>query len=432
MSESPTAGVIHPASVILSNGSDIEPIPIEWLWPGRFALGKVSLIAGDPGGGKSQLTLDMAARITRGTLWPVDNVPAPIGSVVIISAEDDAADTIIPRLIAAGADLSKIHLFDAVREPCLAGTTDRSLSLARDLELLEAAIPADCVVIILDPISAYLGGMDGNNNAELRDLLAPLAKLAQRRRLAVVAISHLNKMEKSRSAYRVTGSIAFTAAARAVYIVAKDQNDSKRRLFLPLKNNLGNDEGGLAYRIVTTAAGVPYLEWDPDAVIMPTDDALSPDDGQRSGREEAQEFLKNLLGNGMLESKVIEKEAESAGITRKCLRTAREHLGIKPQKLDFLGPWFWELPAKLPILPLDAHYIKQGILGNLGESGHLGAGTKMPNIVEDAQSPKMPTIFEDAQDAQKVVGAPRGTLVGILCPDCLGKGCASCRVQITL
>ena len=410
MSESPSAGIIHPAAVILTNGSDIEPVAIEWLWPGRFALGKVSLVAGDPGGGKSQLTLDMAARITRGATWPVDNLPAPMGSVVIISAEDDAGDTIIPRLIAAGADRSKIQVFEAVREPCLAGMTDRGLSLVRDLELLEAALPADCILIIIDPISAYLGGMDGNNNAELRDLLTPLAKLAQRRRLSVVAVSHLNKMDKQRSAYRVTGSIAFTAAARAVYIVAKDQDDPKRRLFLPLKNNLGNDEAGLAYRIVATPAGIPFLEWEPDPVTMPTDDALSHDDGQRNGREVAQEFLQMILANGPVEAKAVEKEAYAADISKKCLRSAREKLGIKPQKLEFLGPWYWELPTKMPV---DALYKK---LGTFEKVGILGAD-------EDAQI---------VEDAQKSVLGIYGHLGKTPCPDCNGKGCASCRAQITL
>ena len=412
-SSKPSAGTFETA-VITRRADQIEARAISWLWPHRFALGKLSIIAGDPGGGKSQLTLDMAARITRGTSWP-DGTAAPQGSVVIISAEDDPEDTIVPRLIAAVADLSRIHIFDAVRESNDAGTSaDRSLSLARDLELLEAKLPVDCTMVVIDPISAYLGGADGNSNAELRELLAPLAKLAQRRGLAVVAVTHLNKMDRVRSAYRVTGSIAFTAAARAVYVVAKDQDDPKRRLLLPLKNNLGDDESGLAYRIGQTTENVPYLVWEPDPVTVPTDDALSYDDGERNGREVAQEFLLTLLANGPIEAKAAESEARAAGISPKCLRSARERLGIQPKKTEFLGPWTWALPTKAPVgAPCSE-------VGNFEKPGIFDA------VID---SPKMPA---NAEGAQKSVPAPVGHLRNGSCPDCGGKGCDACRVQIIL
>jgi putative DNA primase/helicase len=375
-------------TVITRRASAITPQPIRWLWPGRLALGKLSLIAGDPGLGKSQLTLDMVARVTTGRRWPADNAPSPSGSAMIVSAEDDPADTIIPRLIAAGADLDRVHIVEAVRDPG-APNPERQLSLARDLGLLEDAMPSDCVLVIVDPISAYLGGTDSHSNADLRELLAPLAKLAQRRGVAMLAVSHLNKAAGQRSAYRVTGSIAFTAAARAVYLVAQDQDDPKRRLVLPIKNNLGDDTNGLAYRVQTNLEhDAPFIEWEPDLVTDSADDVMGSNvDQDRSAGDEAKEFLLELLADGPVEAKKVKAEAGAAGIAWRTVERAKGRIGVRSERRDFSGGWVWTLQDRQE--RQDRHPRNVAFLGESGglRAGHSDAnGTAADDLIDAARA----------------------------------------------
>ena len=155
--------------------SDVTLEPINWLWPGRIAKGKISLIAGHPGLGKSQVTISIAATVSTGGLWPVDHVPAEAGHVIFLSAEDDVADTLKPRLIASGADTERIEVIQSVRDR----NRPRMFSFTADLDKLQQ-LKAD--LLIIDPITAYLGDVDSHNNADIRSVLAPLAELASRQR----------------------------------------------------------------------------------------------------------------------------------------------------------------------------------------------------------------------------------------------------------
>jgi len=238
--------------------ADVEAKPVRWLWPSRIALGKLTLLVGDPKVGKSFITLDLAARVSRGDGWP--DCPACTsapGGVVLLSAEDDLGDTIRPRLDAAGADVSRIKALVAVKRFDFKAGGERQcfFDLSEDLAAMEQAIldVPDCRLVVIDPITAYLGAADSHKNAEIRGLLAPLSEIASRRRVAIVAVTHLRKGE-GRAMYRAIGSIAFTAAARAVFSVSKDKDDptGQRRLVLPVGNNLGNDTTGLAYRLDPT------------------------------------------------------------------------------------------------------------------------------------------------------------------------------------
>ncbi|MBI3068655.1 MAG: AAA family ATPase, partial [Betaproteobacteria bacterium] len=241
-----------PSGITYRCMADVQPKPIRWLWPGRIARGKVSLIAGHPGLGKSQAAVSFAAIVSTGGLWPVDRTRCERGAVVILSAEDDPEDTIRPRLEAAGADLSRVYVLDAVREADERGEIQaRAFNLATDISRLGVLLGnlRDVALIVIDPVSAYLGGVESHNNAEVRALLAPLAELAARHGVAVIAVSHLNKASGTEALLRVQGSIAFSAAARAVWGVARDKENPARRLFLPLKNNLGHDQTGLAFTV---------------------------------------------------------------------------------------------------------------------------------------------------------------------------------------
>ena len=220
--------------------ADIAPERLKWLWPRRIPLGKVTVIAGDPGLGKSLVTLDLAARVSRGGMWP-DGSENLIGTVLLLSAEDDAADTIRPRLDACDANVENVHILESITVVDGDGRPDSKLVTLLDVKPVELWLHRhpDCRLIVIDPITAYLGDADSHKNAELRALLTPWAKLAADCGVAVVAVSHLTKNSSTSAMYRVTGSLAFVAASRAVWVVAKDRQDPDRRLFLPVKCNLG-------------------------------------------------------------------------------------------------------------------------------------------------------------------------------------------------
>jgi putative DNA primase/helicase len=212
--------------------SDIAARQVQWLWLGRIPRGKVTMLAGHPGLGKSQLVLAIAAIVTTGGRLPVDGTRAENGSAVILSAEDDAEDTIRPRLDAAGADLARCQVIGAVRDRRNGGCeTRRGFSVLDDLPLLatELAGIGDAALVVIDPITAYLGAIDSHRNAEVRAALAPLAELAAQYRVAVLAVSHLRKSLDGEAILRVSGSLAFVAAARAAYIVTRDPGDATRR-----------------------------------------------------------------------------------------------------------------------------------------------------------------------------------------------------------
>ncbi|MGH8470733.1 MAG: AAA family ATPase [Gammaproteobacteria bacterium] len=216
--------------------SDIEAKPIRWLWPGRIARGKVTVLAGHPGLGKGQAAVSLAAVVTTGGIWPVDRTLCERGSVIILSAEDDPADTIRPRLEAAGADLNRCWIAGAVHEPSKDGDpVARSFNLAKDIERLGdlARRLGDAALIDIDPITAYLGGIDSHKNADVRGL--PLAAMAAERDAAIVCVSHLTKAGGTEALLRVMGSLGFVAAARSAYLIAKDPLQRQAFQLLGLK-----------------------------------------------------------------------------------------------------------------------------------------------------------------------------------------------------
>lgn len=350
--------------------SEVQPEPISWLWEGRIALGKLTLIAGDPGLGKSLLTATFAAHISKGYPWPVDGTVPPVGDVVLLSAEDDPADTIRPRLDAAGADCSRVHILRAIKEQDDDGVpTQRMFSFKRDLVALEGLLKSlpDCKLLVVDPVSAYLDGADSHNNTDVRGLLAPLAELAAQYKVAVILIQHLNKGGGGSAIYRSIGSIAFIAAARAAYVITKDTENPLRRLFMPAKNNLAQDSTGLAYAVITAENGAPVIVWEKVPVEITADEALAQPDSneERTNNDWAVLFLQDLLENGRVLATEVHKKASSARITTKILRRAQSKLGIVPfkDKTIFNGPWWWVLPGQEDAQNVeDAHPKTKGAL----------------------------------------------------------------------
>lgn len=345
--------VIQHGSPVLIRMADVQPESVDWLWPGRFPIGKLTMIVGDPGLGKSFLTVDMAARVSTGAAWPdgAAETRAP-GGVVMLSAEDDPADTIRPRLDAAAADCERIVMVQAVNtiDPQSKRSRQKAFNLADDLPALERAIEAvpRCRLVIVDPVSAYLGETDSHANSDVRGVLHPLSELAAKNRVAIVAVSHLNKSAGTRAIHRTMGSVAFVAAARAAYLVAGDKVDGNRRLLLPLKNNLAADSGGLAFRL--GGESVPRIEWEPGTVTMSADEALEDDRGGKGGRERrnrAEEFFRGALAGGPKPAADVIAEGQQLGIGEKALRRALGEIGFA-RKTGFDGGWVWELRDEEP------------------------------------------------------------------------------------
>ena len=338
---------------LIVNLSEVKPELVDWLWRGRIALGKFTLIAGDPGLGKSFLTLDIAARVSTGRSFPgTPGLTTTPGGVVLLTAEDGVADTIRPRLDAAGAEVSRIVALEAIRTVGNHGRQSaRTFDLAKDLPALERTIQTveGCRLVVIDPITAYLGSSDSHKNADIRGLLAPLGVIAERHDVAVVGVTHLNKANGGPAIYRAMGSLAFAAAARAAWVVCKDKTDPSRRLLLPMKNNIAPDTGGLAYRIEPVPNQVqPALSWEKDPVNMTADDALVGDGGTGDGRTErddAAAWLRELLAHGPRPVRDIERDAKEAGYSWATVKRAKAAIGVASRKPAFGGPWEWSLPT---------------------------------------------------------------------------------------
>lgn len=345
-----------PGNITYRCVADIAARPIRWLWPGKIARGKLVLIAGNPGFGKSQITLSLAAIVSTGGQWPVDRAPCEVGSVLIISAEDTPEDTIKPRLMAAGADVSRCYVLDGVTDIDEAGRLfRRSFNLRRDIDGLSQILRqiGDVALVIIDPISAYMAGADANNNAEVRGALSPLADIADQNGTAIVAISHLNKGGSSTDPVtRVTGSLAFVAAARMSYVVAADPEDDSRRLFLPIKNNLGPDSEGLAYRVEGCAVegiDTSRISWGSGPVTITAYDALNkPLHDEHSSIGEVTDWLKGFLKDGPAVKRDIFAEGKKNGFSERTMHRARERLGLiveaKGWGKDKSSTW--QLPAR--------------------------------------------------------------------------------------
>ncbi|HMO94387.1 MAG TPA: AAA family ATPase [Pirellulaceae bacterium] len=336
----------HPEA-ILNQLNQITREQLEWLWPGRIPLGKLTLLAGDPGLGKSFVTLDLAARVSRGESWPdLPLFKQRPGKAIIMNCEDDSADTIAPRLDKAGADGANVYLLEGVRT----GDQRRMFSLEFDLPLLEQSLQqiGEARLIVIDPISAYCGKIDSHKNSDVRGMLAPLAELAARYRVAILCITHLSKSGGAKAVYRAMGSLAFAAAARAVWAISKDADEPERRLFLPAKLNLAKDPDGLAYRIVDGR-----VAWEELPVTMHADDAIAAELQHQTSnnhrgqeRREAVAWLRSELASAPIPSTQIIADAKEQGFSERTLRRAFGELGGRSKKGSD-GVWQWSLPNQL-------------------------------------------------------------------------------------
>jgi len=356
----PEAAKVAP---ILTCMADVEETQVRWLWPGRVPLGRITMLVGRPGEGKSFLTTDMAARVTRGASWP-DGSACPEGSVLLISAEDDPRDTMRPRLRAHGADLSRVHLLTTVRRTEADGRESEVLFTLADMTALAAALAAhpDCRLVVVDPIGSFLGARtDAHRDNDVRTVLVPVARLAEQYDAAVLVVAHRRKSLAANADDLALGSRAFTGLARAVWHLTRDAHDKRRRLLLAGKNNLAAEGRGLAFTIASDAGTDPRIRWESDPVDMTADEAIreetaSAGEEHRTALDDAVAWLQAALADGPVPASEVLDRAAADGIAQKTLKRAKARLGVCSWREGSReeATWFWRLPSHAGKTPADA------------------------------------------------------------------------------
>lgn len=335
--------------------SDVQPKRIEWLWEGRLALGRLSLLAGRPGLGKSFLTCDIAARVSTGRAFP-DDQPCKAGDVLILNSEDDTQDTICPRLMAHEANMSRVHVLDGQYQSG-SDEADRIVTL-QDLATIENSIRCcpELRLIVVDPVGSFIGGKtDAHRDNEVRSVLAPICKLAESHNVAVLIVAHPNKSAGKYADDSILGSRAFTGIVRSVWHMARDPDDSERRLLLPGKNNLGPNESGLAFTIqpqeVRTDAGIVInsgrLGWEDEPVNKTADEHFAEAANRNSQPRKltpAEKWLEDWLIEPTRQT-VIVRSGKLAGFSERTLQRACNQLGLAKSREGQSGPVLWH-PVK--------------------------------------------------------------------------------------
>jgi putative DNA primase/helicase len=296
----------------------------------------------------------------------------------------------VPRLIAAGADLGRVLIISAVQQRD--GRGRRVFNLQADLDLLEAEIAkaGDVRLVIIDPVSSYMGKTDSHKNSDVRGTLEPLGEMAAPLRVAVVSITHFSKGGGASAINRFIGSIAFVAAARAAFIVTRDPDDRDRRLFVTAKNNLAKDSGGLAFRLVQqliplsegTETLASAIAWEGDRIDRTADEVLAASEraSEQPAKVEAEDFLRDLLVEGPRPTVEIQQEAKGAGISWRTINRAKKELGIKAERKAEAGDglvsgdrWYWRLAEMGARAPKDARNSYECHVPNVAALGEVGS-----------------------------------------------------------
>ena len=320
----------------LINMEQVEVERIDWLIYPFIPFGKVTIVQGDPGEGKTTMVLQIIAKLTKGeSVLSGSDEPILEGktmaldpvNVIYQTAEDGLGDTIKPRLLAAGADCSRVMVID---------DNDQALTMM-DVRLEEAIIQTKARLVVLDPIQGFLGAdVDMHRANEIRPLMKRVAILAEKYHCAIILIGHMNKNSNGKSSYRGLGSIDFQAAARSVLIVGRIKDEPEIRVVCHVKSSLAPEGKSIAFRLDKDKG----FEWIGEYDIS-ADDLLSGDNrGQKI--HAAKEFLKEILVSGSMAQTKVAEEAESRGIKKKTLWNAKKELEIDSVKIG--SQWFWMLP----------------------------------------------------------------------------------------
>lgn len=340
-------------AVNLIRADQLRLTPVTWLWAGWLASGKLHVLAGAPGTGKTTLAMGLCATLTCGGRWP-DGTHARAADVAIWSGEDDPGDTLIPRLLASGADLRRVHFVHG----CSDQEGRRSFDPAHDADLLADAfsrLDSPPALLIVDPVVSAVSG-DSHQGSVVRRSLQPLVDMAVARRCAILGISHFSKGTQGRDPLeRVTGSLAFGALARVVLVTAKlPSTEADGRLLARAKSNLGADAGGFGYSLealeLEEHPGIhtTRVMWG-KAMEGSARDLLSlaeaPDDSDEEGsNRDVDDFVRDCLASGPLASADMQREAKEAGYSFDQIRRSASRIGVEKRKTGFKAGWTWTLP----------------------------------------------------------------------------------------
>lgn len=328
----------RPRKVERINMQLVKPEAVVWLWDRRIARGKFTLIDGDPGEGKSLITLDIAARLSRGLPMP-DEETASYGpsKVLFLLCEDDLADTVAPRLIAAGADRANIEV---IRE---------LLTLPGQLDVIEHAIrEIGASLVVIDPLNGYIDGkVNTHNDHQVRSALTPLVAMAARLGAAVIGVRHFNKQVGGPAKYRGGGSIAYLGLARSALMVGIDPANEAARILASSKGNLSTRPPSLRFAIVETEDKQPRIEWQGRCNLTADELCALPEkEDTHSARKDARDFLLEQLAHGEVYADELYKEAAKQGIAPRTLRRAKAAEAILDRREG--KRWLWRLPSRQP------------------------------------------------------------------------------------
>lgn len=339
------------ASVTLICASEVKERPIHWLWPGWLARGKLTILAGAAGTGKTTLALGLASTVTTAGRWPDGLACAAKGNILVWSSEDDPADTLKPRLMACGADVSRVFFVQAVTDEY---GNAMPFDPARDIPTLHDAVKriGGASMLMVDPIVSAISG-DMHKANDVRRGLQSLVDFAEDHDCAVLGISHFSKGSAGSSPQdRVIGSQAFGALARTVMVAAK-QDGEEARVLARAKSNISLDDGGVSYYIepcsldggieTTRVAWGEKIEGSARDILGSVE---ASDDDETTECEDAVSFLRDLLADGPLPSKQVKADADGAGYSWATIRRAQKVAGVEAKKDGMKGGWVWRLAAE--------------------------------------------------------------------------------------
>jgi putative DNA primase/helicase len=349
-----------PEELEIVRASDVKMEALDWLWPGRFALGKFGILGGNPERGKGLIVADMFSRITRAAPWPCGEGKAEAGDCVLLQIEDDQSDTVVPRLKAAGADTDRIRLVNLIKKAGL--VSGRMVDLTKDLPMIERTLDTlnNPLMIAMDPLTAYIGKLNAASGNEVRGALSLLLDMLKRRRMFGLGVMHFNKkIDVDNALARIADSVAFGAVARHCFVVTDDP-ENERRLLVKAKNNLAPDIKALSYTIQEVFVGhdhrdgreirPPHIVWGHEHVEISSTAAMRAENSGTSAhnsRKEAREFILDTLTSAPVSAEDLVTTAKTEGISSATLRRARDELKkegkIKKQKGGLTGSWFWKL-----------------------------------------------------------------------------------------
>lgn len=333
---------------------DTKMEKIDWLWENRIPLGQITMIMSDPGLGKSTLSLMIAAHVTQGRPWPDDlDVRCPQGMVLTVSSEDDPNSVMKPRLVAAGADVWKVILLKGLKTITEGGKEtkipfDLKMQGVPTFEYMKKKYP-DLLLIVIDPVAAYMGDINSHNNTEVRAVLDPIAEWAAQRGVAILMIHHLNKNDKMRAAYRGMGSLAFTAVARMVWGLTKSKDDLDLRLMTLVKGNVAPKVSTLGFRLQSVKVGDELIDtavvaWEDGTFDITADEALGPEveESLQSTNRKATAWLKDVLKEGsVLASDIYRMMEEEDVCGERTLKRVKKQLGVRAERRG--EHWYWKL-----------------------------------------------------------------------------------------